>query len=421
MLHSVSNHPREAAAYGRGVAVFFGALFLIYGIHLPYFPVWLDWRGLSAENIALIVALPYLVRFFASPLVALWADRGGRHRQAAIALAWSALGAALLLTGFESFWSILPAALALSLAMTSVMPLIETLAVRGVRDHNLDYGRMRLWGSISFVVASLFGGQVIASAGAWTGIWLVVAACAITAVASHGLPRAARPTRVRASAGTAATVAPYSDVRLADGLELLRQPAFVSLLVATGTVQAAHATYYTFGTLHWLEQGISPLSAGGLWAVGVVAEIVLFARGRAVVARFGAVPLLLGASLIAMLRWTAMAMDPPFGVLVGLQILHAATFGAAHLAAIHLVHAMVPEELQGTGQALHASVGMGLAMGGAVVVSGWLYGAYGGGAYFGMAALAAVAACAAALMWRLWDGGTVIKASRMAAASPSAP
>ena len=205
---------------------------------------------------------------------------------------------------------------------------------------------------------------------------------------------------------------PAHDVRLADAMLLLRQPAFIALLVATGAVQAAHATYYTFGTLHWLGQGISPLAAGGLWTIGVAAEIALFARGQAVVARFGAARLLLAAALIAIVRWGAMAADPPFIALVCLQLMHAATFGAAHLAAIHLVHAMVPERLQGTGQALHASVGMGLAMGGAVVLSGWLYGSYAGLAYLGMAALAVVAAAAAAIMKRIWDGEPFALAAR---------
>lgn len=394
-----------SAAYGRGVAIYFGALFLIYGVHLPFFPVWLDWRGLTAEDIAVIVALPYLVRFIASPLVALWADHGQRHREAAIALSWTALAAVVLLTNLSTFWTILPAALVLSLAMTSVMPLVETLAVRGVRDHGRDYGRMRLWGSASFIAASLIGGQVIASAGAWTGIWLVAAACTLTALVSHLLPVDARAARTQGDASADRV----HDVRAADALLLLRQPAFLALLVATGAVQAAHATYYTFGTLHWLGQGITPLAAGGLWAIGVVAEIALFARGQAVIARIGAAPLLIAAALLAVARWSAMAVDPPFAILVALQVLHAATFGAAHLAAIHLVHRMVPEHLQGTGQALHASVGMGLAMGGAVVLSGWLYASYAGAAYLGMAALAGIAAVAASVTWRLWDGDVVLK------------
>lgn len=394
---------RTRSAYAIGVSGYFGALFLIYGVHLPYFPVWLDWRGLTAGEIAIIVAVPYLVRFIASPLIALWSDRQQGHRRATIALGWLALAAALMLTQVASLWPVLLASLALALAMTSVMPLAETIAVRGVLNHRLDYGQMRLWGSLTFIVASLGGGHLIDVYGAWIGIWLIVAACAVTTAAAYALPRASR---------TGPCPAPSKEPRTEtsqtqSALKLLASVPFLLLIVATGCAQAGHATYYTFGTLHWLSQGITPLQAGLLWAIGVLAEILLFAKSRFVFAKVSALTLLICAGAAAVVRWAIMAFDPPFAALIGLQVLHGLTFGAAHLAAIHLVGIMVPDKLQGTGQALHASVGMGLAMGAAMLLSGHLYAAYAGWAYMGMAALGAVALIAAILLARSWDGRVI--------------
>ncbi|MEO1207146.1 MAG: MFS transporter [Pseudomonadota bacterium] len=393
--------------YGVGVSVYFGALFLIYGVFLPYFPVWLDWRGLTAEDIAIITALPFFVRFLASPAIALAADRHSTHRLTTVVLSWMALTAGLALTQLTTFWPIAVAALVLSLAKTSVMPMIETLAVTGVTKLRLDYGWMRLWGSLTFILASFVGGLLIERLGSGVTIWLVVVACIVTVLASHLLvkpdatplsarlpaaapqPEAAKPTNAAATT-TLGTIS--------SALGLLTMTPFLLLLVATGAVQATHATYYTFGTLHWLSQGISPLQAGILWAIGVIAEIIVFAKAGPIIARIGAERLLLAGCLAAVVRWALTATDPGFWALLPIQMLHGLTFGASHVAAIYLVGRMVPPNLQGTGQALHASIGMGLAMGGAMLVSGLLYTQFAGLTYLAMAALGVVASVAAVIL-----------------------
>ncbi|MEO1281094.1 MAG: MFS transporter [Pseudomonadota bacterium] len=303
--------------YAVGISAYFGALFLIYGIHLPYFPVWLDWRGMDAAEIAIITALPFFVRFLASPVIALIADSRDAHCTTTIVLSWLALGAALTLTQLSSFWPIAAAALVLSLCKTSVMPMIETLAVSGVTRFRLDYGRMRLWGSLTFIFASLAGGALIESYGSDITIWLIVGACGITALAAHSLinPKAMagapdyKGPRVT-SKETPATTATPSSVTAALGL--LKKPEFVALLVATGAVQATHATYYIFGTLHWLSQGIDPIEAGLLWGIGVTAEIIVFAWAAPIIHRIGAEKLLLAGCAAAVLRWSLIATDPGF-------------------------------------------------------------------------------------------------------------
>ena len=167
-------------------------------------------------------------------------------------------------------------------------------------------------------------------------------------------------------------------------------------------MQAAHAVFYTFGTLHWRELGLSTGWSGALWAISVIAEVALFAYSARVVRRIGPVELIVLGLGAAVVRWLAMGFDPPLALLVPLQLLHALTFGATHLGAIHFIGRAVPEDQAGTAQALYASVTGGIAMGGAMLIAGPLYAAYAGRAYWAMAVLAAVALVASLALIRVW-------------------
>ncbi len=400
----------RATHFSVRLAVFYGAMFLIYGVHLPYLPVWLDWRGLSPSEIALVTAIPFFLRLVVTPVVAMIADEKNAHRSAIAVLSAIAVAASLLLSQSSGFWLILAGAVALSLTMTTMMPLTETIAVSGVKARGLDYGRMRLWGSLTFIAANLIGGAVIAANGAATGIYMIIAAAIATAAASWFLPDADHTPLARHSNALQTAQPnpsgqrisrPMRFVRLADAWALVKNPAFVALLVATGCVQAAHATYYTFGTLHWLGQGIDAKTTGLLWAIGVLAEVALFAFSGRAVRAVGPAGLLIAGCAAAAIRWTAMSFEPGLWALIPLQLLHGLTYGAAHLGAIHLIAQTVPDKSAGTAQALYATIGTGAAMGAATLLSGWLYGAYGADAYLAMTALSLIGLAAALAIKRL--------------------
>lgn len=389
--------------YAWRVGLFYAALFLIYGFNVPFLPIWLDWRGLSDREIAVITAAPFFLRLLVTPAAAMAADQARDHRRFIIVLAWIGLGSVLLLSGAKSFWPILLASLPFALATMTIMPLTETVAVMGVRDLALDYGRMRLWGSLTFILVGLCGGALVAGAGAWVVVPVLIAGAAATVAAAHMLPSA--PTQ-------AATAT--SGARIGWGVVggLLRSPLFMAFLLATGAVQGAHAMFYTFGALHWSSQGLSTAWSGALWAVAVLAEVVLFAYSAAVVRRVGPVLLLLAGGAAAVVRWLCMSFDPPLAVLFALQLLHALTYGATHLGAIHFIHRAVPPAAAGTAQALYATVAAGLMMGIATLASGPIYAAVAGHAYLAPALLAAVGLGAALFVHRRWRG------EELGAASP---
>ena len=378
---------REGRRFGVQVSLLFAAVFVSAGTQLPYLPVWLDWVGLSPREIAVIAAAPMIVRVAVTPAIAFAADRSGDHRRFLIALAWGGLATVLALAQCASFWPILLLTLLFAVAASTNMALAETVAMRGVTRAALDYGRMRLWGSLSFIAATFCGGLVVDRLGPPAVVWLVAIGVALTALAAHGLDRGLGPIG-RGETPKAAPALPR--IRLYDALGLLRSRQFLTFLLAVGAVQSAHAAFYAFGTLHWLAQGISSGWAGALWAIGVGVEIGLMAFSKTVVRRIGAAELIVLGAAASVVRWGAMGLDPPLPALILLQALHGLTYGATHIGAFYLLAQTVAERHAGTAQALYAATAAGIAMGGAMLLSGQLYAAWGGRTYWAMAAIAAV-------------------------------
>src|SRR5262245_30695403 len=186
---STSEHDAERDGLGLAarVSALFAAFFFVAGLNVAYLPLWLAWTGLGPREIAIVTAAPLFVRVAATPLIAFAADRSGEHRRFLVALSWGVLGALLVLTQARGFWAILACALVFAVAWTTIMPLTETVAVAGVKAAGLDYGRMRLWGSLSFVAASFGGGLLLERLGAGAVVWLIVAGGALMTAAAHAL------------------------------------------------------------------------------------------------------------------------------------------------------------------------------------------------------------------------------------------
>jgi PPP family 3-phenylpropionic acid transporter len=385
---------REGRSFAARVSLLFAALSVIIGTNLPYLPVWLDWAGLTASEIAAITGTPLIVRVAVTPIIAYAADRVGDHRKFLIALAWVGLAGFIALGLSRSFWPILAWTIIASLAWTTILPLTEAVAMREVKAAGLDYGRMRLWGSLSFIAASFVGGWVVARLGGASAIWLVAAGAALTVAATHGLARPVSEGRAKAATGR-----PRLSFR--DAARLLRSRFFLLFLMAAGLAQASHAAFYTFGTLHWRALGLSTARSGMLWAVSIVAEVALFAYSAAILRRIDPVRLIVLGAGAAVLRWFVMGLDPALSLLLLLQILHALTFGATHIGAIHFIGRVVPEAQAGTAQALYASITGGIATGGVTLMAGPVYAAYAGRVYWAMALVAAAA---------LWAGLALGKA-----------
>ena len=366
-------HP-SSSSFAWRLAVFYAALFTALGVQLPFLPVWLAARGLDADTIGVVLALPMIVRVFAIPIATRSADRHDALRLAiVIAAALGVLGYGAL--AFARGTAVIAIVFALaSVAYTPIMPLADAYALRGLSLVGRAYGPVRLWGSAAFIAGSLGAGVLLDFMPARDLIWLLVAAIVVTAAAGLALaPLAPRQASSRAR--------PVSSARA-----LLRDPAFLAAAAAASLIQASHAVYYGFSALAWQAAGLDGAAIGALWGLAVVAEIVLFALS----ARISLAPaaLLTAGAAGAAVRWAAMALDPPTALLPPLQCLHALSFGATHLGALGCVARAAPPEFGATAQG-YLAVALGLVMAAAMGMSGVLYARSQSLAY-GAMALAAV-------------------------------
>jgi PPP family 3-phenylpropionic acid transporter len=382
------------------VALFYGALFVVYGMYVPFMPVWLDWKGLTSGEISAVIAAPLFLRVLVTPAVAVAADRGREHRRYLILLAWAALAFVLALPLSQGFWPILVFAVFLMICNSTSLPLIDTIAVQGTRARGLDYGRLRLWGSLSFVAASFIGGIAISASGGGAGVWLIAVGCAMTLAAAYMVPEQGQGGMPEVE--TAPPLWKASEPR-----ELLACREFQLFLIAAGFVQAAHAAFFTFGTLLWQKQGLSAAWCGTLWAIGVFAEVLLFSFSGRVAAKFGAVRLIAIGAVASIARWLVLAAEPSLAVLVPLQLLHGVTYGASHIGAMHFIHDAVPHDKSASAQALYATVSAGVAMGVATLIAGYIYSWGGALSYVAMAGIAAVSLAAALRLIQVWNGAVL--------------
>jgi PPP family 3-phenylpropionic acid transporter len=399
-------HPAGQSAarrFARRVSLFYGSTFGVAGIQLPFFAVWLKAIGIDVAWIGLIIATPSLCRFTVLPFVTAAAERRHVLRGTMIALAFATTAGFALLGLLHQPLAILAMYALIACVWTPITPLTDGYALKGVAVHGLDYGRMRLWGSTSFVIGALVAGLALDLIDARNVIWVIVAAALVSAFVSLGLPPLEAP-----------VAAPG---RLATAGGLLRAPLFLAIIAASALIQGSHAAYYAFASIAWQHAGYGGVTVAALWSLGVIAEIVVFALSP----RLTLAPttmVLIGAAS-AMVRWTITALEPRFEWLVAVQLLHGFTFGITQVGIVALMVRTVPHHMLASGQgymaALHGVVFSLLTMG-----SGLIYARAGEGVYFAMAVVAlAGGAVMAAARGRLAQAAAVADQPQSAAAGGS--
>ncbi len=354
------------------ISLFYSAIFLVIGVLMPFWPVWLKSRGISATEIGLILAVATWSRAIINPLLAQSADRHGRPDLMIILLGWGALITHILFFFSESFWSLFVISVISSILLFALMPMADAVTMLKVREGAIDYGKVRLWGSLTFIIAALGGGYILRGQPADYILWLVVGLLILTVASCHLVPRAETP-------GTKAFLEPL--------LNILRNGRLIIFMVSASLIQASHAVYYGFSTLHWRANGLDEITIGALWAEGVIAEIILFAVAGKYIDRIGPVIFLTISGLAGVIRWVVLGTTTDLAGLVAVQGFHAFTFGATHLAALYYIAKAVPAGFAATAQSLYSSFAVGTTMAFAMLASGWLYELYAGAAFFAMAGM----------------------------------
>lgn len=355
------------------LASFYFAYFAYAGVMLAFFPLYLASRGLHAGEIAFLVALPHIARVFAPAAWGWLADASGARR-GIVVFSCAASAACFALVPYSGSVAALAWMVgAMSLLSAGAVPLVEAITLASLAGQAGRYGPIRVWGSVGFIAATLGGG-------AWLDYWpaatlphVLVALSLVSLVIALALPSGPR----RASA-------PGEAPRLGRGVR--------ALLAAGFCMAAAHGTLYTFFTLYLERAGHSGMVIGGLWTLGVLAEIVVFLSLPVLFRRHALSTILLASFACAVARFVAIGWLPAsLWILVPAQLLHAATFGAFHAASVAAVHRLFPESAQARGQTLFSSLSYGAGGAAGALIAGWAWEASGPGLAFSASAAAALA------------------------------
>jgi len=340
-------------------ALFFFAYYGYIGVFSPYASLYFADRGVSAVQIGVLMSMMQVMRIFGPNL---WGWVADHTRRRVMVLRVTSAASALVFCGMfwgEAFVFFFVLMLVLNLFTSAQGPLSEALMLSSMRGDLTHYGRLRLWGSVGFIVTVVTAGQVLD----WQGIrlmpWIALGLLVmVAAVALHmreevAMPRSQDTPSVR---------------------QLLKQREVIAFFISTFLMIAAHASLYVYYSLYLSQIGYSKTVIGLMWSLGVVAEILFFYFQAPLFRRFGIPTLMLTSLLIGVVRFSMIGFGAESLVMLLIaQILHAATFGVHHSASVATLQRWFAGPLQARGQALFISVsyGLGGSLGGLLLSACW--------------------------------------------------
>lgn len=319
--------------------------FAFIGAFSPYFSLYLQSVGRTAAQIAVLMSLMSVMRMLAPTLWGWLADRLGVRTP----IVW--LSAVLSMVGFAGFLvSDAYAGLFVSMALlaffwSAALPLVEALTFAHLEGQASRYGNIRVWGSVGFIVAVLGLGYLLDDLPVRTVLWVSLAMLGGILFCALAIPEARR--------------APAPETPVALG-QILRRPEVRAVLAACFFMSAAHGALYVFYSLHLVAHGYSKSVVGWMWTLGVVAEIVVFMAMPQLLRAFSLRAIMAFSFVAAVLRFVLIGWGTDWlVVLLFAQLLHGATFGSNHAAAVAAVNGWFGSRHQARGQALYGSISFG--------------------------------------------------------------
>jgi len=326
---------------------FYFFYFATVGSFVPYWSLYLKHIGFSADAIGELTAFLIGTKMISPNLWGWVADRTGKSLRI---IRIAAFFAGLLFAGFLFFHGyVWFAAITLSFSFfwNAALPQFEAVTLQHVKTEPHRYSRIRLWGSVGFIVAVLGVGKLLDVLTINSLPIVVITLLALMWLMSLITPDA------------------KMTIHHGDGAvgmwQILKKPEVLAFLLVSLLVQLAHSPYYVFYSVYLKHYHYSASDTGLLWSCGVVAEIVLFMYMKRLLAKVSLRAVLLVSLMLSVLRWWLIAnYADNMVLLVFAQLCHAATFGGTHVAAMHLIYQYFGERHQGKGQALYTSLSFGL-------------------------------------------------------------
>ncbi len=363
------------------MSLLFGALFVSLGIHLPYFPLWLEAKGFDAEQIAVILAVPMFVRIITTPLITAMADRTRDRANVLLVLCVASLLVSLGYFLEPSYAVVLLVSVLLAVFWTPQSPLGDSLALSGVRRFGSSYPGMRIWGSITYLAGSLVGGLVLAATSPEVLPTLISLGLLLALLAAFLTPRMGPPRR-------ASMLSPAA--LHAVGPKLFSR-YFVLFIAGVGIINGSHGFMFAFASIYWKGIGVSDAMMGVLWTWAVVAEVGIFLVFNRIFGSTRPTVVLAIAGIAAVVRWLVYPLVEPAGLGIAgfffVQTLHALSTGMLLIGLQKMIGETVAEERTGAAQgAAFFSIGFSMAV--VTLVSGPLYERLGVDGFYVMALVA---------------------------------
>ncbi|MDQ6987124.1 MAG: MFS transporter [Mariprofundaceae bacterium] len=367
------------------IRLFYAAYFAAMGIVLPFFPVYLAGRGLNVAAIGVFTGLLSVAKVLAPPIAGRALDKSRNPGYFILFASLAAAALALLFPWADANWMLALLVLAFGCLWAAVLPLTDGLSVAVSEAALMDYGRLRVWGSIGFVAASLLGGLWLADTQATNFPYWLAGLMLLAALSARGFPDRSK------------------SIENTDKYREESHRALAWLLLVGFLMQASHGAYYGFFSLYLLQAGYAGWQIGAFWVLGVLAEIVLMWRFSRSVAAIAPAWMLSCCLLLAALRWLGIALTTELIWLILLQLLHAASFAAFHINAVTWVQRLAPAHRRTSAQGWYSAAGFGLGTALGIMGCGWIATRHDGMADFSsaFAVCAAVALCGLLAAWQL--------------------
>lgn len=366
--------------------ILYATMYGAFGVASPFWPRFFESRGLSAQELGLLLGLGMLMRLISGPLVGRLADATAALRAVLSTCLLLAAVFAVTLLAADAFWLLLVIHLAQAAALAPVTSTADALAVSGAVGRLRDgyaYGRIRGAASAAFVAGTLSAGWALGGTDISTLVWMHAALLVAAAIAALLVPAAGGAPSPRQRASFASFI---GGVR-----ELWMIPVFRRLIAVSALVYGSHAVHDAFAVIRWTEAGIGPTATSILWSEAVAAEVIMFVViGPVLIGRLGPNGAAALAAAAGVLRWVVAGTTTSIAALGIVQPLHGFTFALLHLACMRLIGSVVPTHLAATAQALYA-LGAGLVTVVLTMLAGQLYANYAGAAFLPMALFCAVA------------------------------
>jgi len=364
---------------------FYFFYFAFVGAMAPFWGLYLHSLEFNAFQIGVLMSLLQVMRIFAPNIWGHIADRTGKRVTIVQLAALVCLIAFVGVFFAKTFWPLFAVMSLISFFWSASLPLVEATTLSHLGDRTDRYGRIRLWGSVGFILVVVGLGALLDHASINLVPWVVFGLLVGIVLTSRVIPEA--------------EIARHELVHI-PLREVLRRPEVVALFAAALLMAAAHGPYYTFFTIHLVQTGYSKSLAGWLWALGVVCEIGIFLVMPRVFRSLRVETVLLATLLLAAVRFLLIGWQADnLPVLLLAQLLHAFTFGAYHASALALVHRHFTGRNQARGQALYNSVAFGVGGTLGSLYSGAAWDALGAGMTFSIASACALLA-ALAFVWK---------------------